>query len=153
MHGLVGADRPMGPVVAAVSGSPSDEAVVLEAARVARLLGLRFVIVLHVVDTTRLPVPPDSPEGRAMLDGLRSRALDVYEASSRILESLGLEAVPAFREGRPCGEIVGFAEKAGGILVMAPSESGEGLGGTLLCVASKFRGNILVAKSGGARGG
>ncbi len=137
-------------LVAAVSGGPMDGAVLREAYRLAATLGVERVIVLHVVDSTALPAPPDTPEGAAMLRALRERALGVMEASVRVLEALGLEALPAFREGKPCAEIVDFASKArADVVLLGASDGGEPLGSTALCVAARYPGNVLVVKGGG----
>lgn len=137
----------IGPVVACVSGGPSDEPVLVEAARLARALGAPYVIPIHVVDTSILPGPPDSLEGRVALQSLRARALEVLEAAKSTLEGLGVDSIAVAREGQPCREIADFAEKAEpSALVLGASDHGGQLGGTVSCVLGRYRGTMLVVK-------
>ena len=124
-----------------------DSLVLREARRIASILEPARIVLLHVVDTSKLPAPPDSPEGASMLNALRERAMGVMEAALKVMDALGLEAVQAFREGRPCPEIVDFALKAGAsFLVLGASDGGEPLGSTAMCVAARYPGNLLVVK-------
>ena len=137
----------VGPVVACVSGGPGDEPVLVGAARLSRALGAPYVIAVHVVDTSILPGPPDTLEGRVALQGLRARALEVLEAARSALEGLGVDSIAVAREGQPCREIVDFAEKAEpSALVLGVSDRGGQLGGTVSCVLGRYRGTMLVAK-------
>jgi len=134
-------------VVAAVAGEPIDDQVIRGACRLAKALGASKVVVLHVIETSKLPLPPDTPEGKRFLDALRLRALDVTRRATELVELEGLEALPVIREGSACSEIADFIEVArADALVIGSSRDGGDLSSTALCIISRVDAHLLVIK-------